>query len=51
MSPNHQNVKWLESFMNHASDLVKLSADEESLDQIALASKETSEFLDRKFSP
>ena len=44
MSPNHQIVKWLESFMNHASELVKLSADKDTLD-----SKESWEFLDRNF--
>ena len=44
MSPNHNIVKWLESFTNHASELVKLSADKDTLD-----SKETWEFLDRKF--
>ena len=46
MSPNHQIVKWLESFMNHASELVKLSADKDTLD-----SKESWEFLDRIFFP
>ena len=30
VSPSHQFVKRLESFMNHASDLVKLSADKET---------------------